>query len=180
MKRVFAILFFAAVCAGCEKSGRIYRIGDIYSENGKQGIVFYVTDEGRHGKIVSLDETRCVWQSNFDYPDPETYDYLDGMKNMKAVRSQPDWHDRFPAFAWCADKGDGWYLPAETELLNLYAAHIFEYDEEHWCWSSTSNRYLGGSMLDTNRALLVDIWYCYVGSAVKYRDEYYVRAIAKF
>lgn len=207
MKRVFAILFLAAVCAGCEKSGRIYRIGDFYYEPGKQGIVFYVTDEGRHGKIVSLDETQCVWATEavyeevgadgqaYDYLDvnsavhmsprvlPEAYDYIDGMKNMKAVRSQPGWRKKYPAFAWCADKGDGWYLPAQTELLNLYAACLFEYDEEHWCWSSTSLRYMGGTtpwaIRADNFAHIVDMR----GSACELGDKnhkIYVRAIAKF
>ena len=29
------------------------------------------------------------------------------------------WKDKYPAFAWCADHGDGWYLPAIDELKEL-------------------------------------------------------------
>ncbi|MBE6203019.1 MAG: serine/threonine protein kinase, partial [Rikenellaceae bacterium] len=31
-----------------------YKVGDYYNENGKEGVVFEVSDDGRHGKIVSL------------------------------------------------------------------------------------------------------------------------------
>ena len=42
-------------------STRTYKVGDLYDENGKQGVVFEVTDDGRHGKIVSLYETDADW-----------------------------------------------------------------------------------------------------------------------
>ncbi len=40
-----------------------YSVGDYYNENGKEGVVFEVSDGGRHGKIVSLDETEATWDS---------------------------------------------------------------------------------------------------------------------
>lgn len=30
-----------------------------------------------------------------------------------------DWRNKYPAFAWCADHGSGWYLPALDELKEL-------------------------------------------------------------
>ena len=30
-----------------------------------------------------------------------------------------EWRNKYPAFAWCADHGDGWYLPAIDELKEL-------------------------------------------------------------
>lgn len=52
-------------------------------------------------------------------------DPADGTKNMATIKDlDPDYSD-FPAFKWCADKGDGgltWYLPATYELQDLYAA----------------------------------------------------------
>ncbi len=40
-----------------------YSVGDYYNENGKEGVVFEVSYGGRHGKIVSLDETEATWNS---------------------------------------------------------------------------------------------------------------------
>lgn len=40
---------------------KTYKVGDYYNENGKEGIVFDVWDNGRHGKIVSLDEAELSW-----------------------------------------------------------------------------------------------------------------------
>lgn len=45
------------------KYSGLYNVGDKYSRNGKTGIVFYVTDNGLHGKIVSEDETCCQWST---------------------------------------------------------------------------------------------------------------------
>ncbi|MBP3547654.1 MAG: serine/threonine protein kinase, partial [Alistipes sp.] len=42
---------------------KLYNVGDYYNENGKEGIVFEVWDDGRHGKIVSLDEIKAPWDS---------------------------------------------------------------------------------------------------------------------
>ena len=184
MKRILAILLFATVFVGCEKSDKIYKIGDLYQEHGKRGIVFYTTDEGRHGKIVSLDETQCAWAADDVFELPEAYDCLDGMVNMKAVRSIPDWKNKYPAFAWCADKGDGWYLPAQTELLNLYITHIMEkYYGEKYYWSSTSAKYLGEPEIwawsHNYRAYTVDMYSGGLDGRYK-SSEQYVRAIAKF
>ena len=38
-----------------------YRVGNYYNVNGKEGIIFEVTPDGRHGKIISLDETDLQW-----------------------------------------------------------------------------------------------------------------------
>ena len=48
-----------------------YNVGDLYNENGKQGVVFEVSDGGRHGKIVSLDEAEAVWDSRMEWSDSE-------------------------------------------------------------------------------------------------------------
>ena len=39
----------------------IYKVGDLYNENGKKGVVFEVDVSGEHGKILSLEETKCDW-----------------------------------------------------------------------------------------------------------------------
>lgn len=40
----------------------VYKVGYYYNRNGKQGVVFEVSDGGRHGKIVSLKETKLNWE----------------------------------------------------------------------------------------------------------------------
>ena len=98
-----------------------YKIGDYYHQNGKEGVVFWVDATGKHGKIISLKESSLglQWTSN------EQEQKLligadsknDGKKNMAEVKQCYDWREKYPAFAWCADLGDGWYLPAIDELM---------------------------------------------------------------
>ena len=48
------------IAQGLGRDG-VYNVGDYYNRNGKEGVVFEVSDGGRHGKIVSLDETQEVY-----------------------------------------------------------------------------------------------------------------------
>lgn len=38
-----------------------YEVGDYYNRDGKEGVVFYITNGGYNGKIVSLNETTVDW-----------------------------------------------------------------------------------------------------------------------
>ena len=40
---------------------KTYKVGDLYDENGKKGIVYEVSADGKHGKIVSLEEGYERW-----------------------------------------------------------------------------------------------------------------------
>lgn len=111
-----------------------YSIGEKYSQNGKEGIVFYITDNGMHGKIVSEDETECDWSTG--YGSTGATDENDGMANMKKIQAISGWHEKYPAFAWCADKGDGWYLPAVNELKTLYESKVVELKSDWYCSST--------------------------------------------
>ncbi len=97
----------------------VYKVGDYYNVNGKEGVVFYVDASGRHGKIVSMTESseELQWSTNGEQnrligASSET----DGSANMRAVQQRPNWRTDYPAFAWCARLGSGWYLPAIEEL----------------------------------------------------------------
>ena len=46
-------------------------------------------------------------------------DEHDGMKNLHLIKKINDWRNKYPAFAWCAARGDSWYLPAIEELKLL-------------------------------------------------------------
>lgn len=102
-----------------------YQIGEFYDQNGVKGVVCMLTEDRRHGLIISLDEIYLPW-SEFRKPDLRVAgadDRIDGMGNMEKVaayiaENNLSWDD-FPAFKWCRDKGEGWYLPAIDELLTI-------------------------------------------------------------
>lgn len=106
-----------------ELAPRRWKIGDYYERGDVKGIVCLLTDEGEHGLILSLDEIYLPW-SVFRRPDWRSVgaaDSADGRINMETVAryiadNGLSWDD-FPAFKWCRDKGEGWYLPAIDELL---------------------------------------------------------------
>ncbi|MBQ8853529.1 MAG: DUF1566 domain-containing protein [Alistipes sp.] len=99
---------------------KTYKVGDYYNENGKEGVVFEIADGGRHGKIISMKQsaTKLQWCSEKKErkrligASSET----DGAKNMAVVKAIPGWESMYPAFKWCADLGEGWYLPSREEL----------------------------------------------------------------
>ena len=101
-------------------SGKIYKVGDYYNENGKEGVVFEVSADGRSGKIVSMKQSakELLWSSDSAEQkrligaDSET----DGAYNMAKVKAIYGWQSKYPAFKWCADLGEGWYLPSIEEL----------------------------------------------------------------
>ncbi|MBR2428933.1 MAG: DUF1566 domain-containing protein, partial [Alistipes sp.] len=95
-----------------------YKVGDYYNENGKQGVVFEVWDNGRHGKIVSLDEAYLQWCTDEQYEEGIALGLTnksDGKANTDKVMKRDD-SDQYPAFVWCRNKGADWYLPAINEL----------------------------------------------------------------
>ncbi len=97
-----------------------YEIGDIHYVNGVPGIVFEIDESGTHGKVASLDEIPegYIWSGEVDvftYAD----DRDDGMVNMATIRALDPTLIHYPAFEWCASKGDAWYLPAVNELKSL-------------------------------------------------------------
>ena len=102
-----------------------YAVGDYYDFNGVKGVVCKVTEDGLHGMVVSLDEVMIPW-SVFRKPDLRTVgavDRTDGRVNMQTVaryiaENGLSWDD-FPAFKWCREQGEGWYLPSIDELLVL-------------------------------------------------------------
>ena len=104
------------------RAGDTYKIGDIVRRNGVKGVVFEVTDGGRHGKMVSVKQSYRRWSSDVNEQERLIWadDKYNGANNMAKVKQIADWRDKYPAFAWCADLGEEWYLPAKEELLAIY------------------------------------------------------------
>lgn len=95
-----------------------YKVGDYYDDGVKQGVVFTVEDGGRHGKIISLDETSLPWGTNTDNIVGVSND-TNGKINTDKIMARKD-SDNYPAFEWCRAKGEEWYLPSREELMLLY------------------------------------------------------------
>lgn len=102
-----------------------YEIGELYDQNGIRGVICQLSDDGMHGLVVSLDEIYLHW-SEFRKPDLRVVgadSRTDGEENMAKVAqyiaaNNLSWAD-FPAFEWCRNKGEGWYLPAIDEMLTI-------------------------------------------------------------
>lgn len=100
---------------------KTYKVGDYYDDGTKRGVVFEVSDDGRHGKIVSLNksEKKLQWCSYDEFErkiETGASDERNGMNNQRKIQQINGWREKYPAFAWCADQGEGWYLPAIEEL----------------------------------------------------------------
>ena len=101
---------------------KTWKVGDYYNAGGKEGVVFWVDETGKHGKIVSMDQTELQWCTDDEYHKGVTgiaTDLSNGMNNLRSIMKIDEWRNKYPAFAWCADHGDGWYLPAIDELKEL-------------------------------------------------------------
>lgn len=101
-----------------------YCVGDIYDVNGVKGIVAVLYGEN-HGLVMSLDEVCLAWSTLHRKKVKKTgaTDHYNGMTNMQAIEkyiadNNLSWDD-FPAFKWCHDKGEGWYLPSINELWSI-------------------------------------------------------------
>ena len=101
---------------------KTWKVGDYYNVDGKEGVVFWVDETGKHGKIVSMDQAELQWCTDDEYNKELTgiaTDSSNGLNNLRSIMKIAAWKDKYPAFAWCADHGDGWYLPAIEELKEL-------------------------------------------------------------
>ena len=175
-----------------EKVTKTYKVGDYYDDGRKRGVVFEVTSDGKHGKIVSLMESSKVLSWSSDKTEQKRFigaiDKRNGANNMAKVKQVADWRKKYPAFAWCVDLGDGWYLPAIEELkkftldsaihdtvnrtLASKGTKLANNGDYRWYWSSTES---------TN---VLCAWGVSLGGGltVNYSKDYdyYVRAVSAF
>lgn len=188
-----------------EKVTKTYKVGDYYDDGKKQGVVFEVTTDGQHGKMVSLTESKDVMQWSSDVSECERLigadDKYNGAKNMAKVQRISGWREKYPAFAWCANLGNGWYLPAIEELkkftiddtihnavnntLAKRGKMLANKGDKSPYWSSTeeNRQMLWGNDEGVSKQFCV--WYVYLGPgfAFDYCKGYkfgYVRAVAAF
>ena len=173
-----------------------YNIGDYYNDGVREGVVFEVSADGRHGRIVSMKQSSEELQWSSDETERQFLigadSKTDGAYNMAKVMARPDWQSKYPAFKWCADLGEGWYLPSIEELKTFTlndAVHdavnrtliarggtkLYDRGERRGYWSST----------ESSKTYSFNIYACLVGmssgsnSYYKF-GYYYVRAVATF
>jgi len=104
-----------------ESSIIAYKIGAFYPNDVNPiGIVFEITGQGTHGKIISLDEEQDI---AWGYITPTYATHIDnGIMNWQRIKSINPTLEKFPAFAWCNNrepKERTWYLPAYGELVSI-------------------------------------------------------------
>jgi hypothetical protein len=173
---------------------KLYKIGDVITISGVKGVVFEVTDGGKHGKAISVKRSSGYLKWSSDENEQKrligAVDAQNGANNMAKVKQISDWQNKYPAFKWCADLGEGWYLPAKTELLAIYkvkdavnttfssqGAETLTGEKYNWYWSSTEYNY----RLSTGEFCA---WYVYMLDGSTYgnhkRCNVCVRAVATF
>lgn len=187
------IMLMIPLCAVAQE--KVYKVGDYYNVNGVEGIVFQITEGGRHGKIVSLDNSvgGYNWTTLRD-PDRKPYgsftfgtsDENDGQRNTDIIKNLSTYSsEAFPAFAFCMAKGEGWYLPAINEMreidnaraqddLDVSIANAGGMPFKNYYWSSTET--------DSNKN---DAWGIIMGQGTvfgytKHDGIYGVRPVHKF
>lgn len=112
-------------------ASREYRLFDYFNENGVEGIVIEVTDDGRHGKVLGLKEIACQYTTDNIIEPFSTggRSLTDGEKNLNTLNqvlaSNPTVSiDDFPTHKWVTSLGPGWYIPSFGEMLKI--AWLFE------------------------------------------------------
>ena len=107
-----------------------YEIGQIYDVNGTKGVIYAIKSDNAGNNWVylcSIDEADLQWSTenvmcncisskgewNTYDPFNPTYSKADG-----GVRDI----NNYPAFKWCMEHGDGWFMPSSTELQWMWDA----------------------------------------------------------
>ena len=175
-----------------------YAVGDYYYDGTKEGVVFEVSADGRHGKIVSMKQSSEELRWSSDRAEQKRLigadSKTDGAYNMAKVMAISGLRDKYPPFKWCADLGEGWYLPSIEELkvftLNT-AVHdavnrtliarggtkLYDKGERGWYWSSTEDDYQWSS--GEFCAWFVGMYFGNTDYDYKF-NSYYVRAVSAF
>ena len=93
-----------------------YKVGDLYSNRTKQGVVVSVSDDGKHGKIISLKQSKSItaWATKYSYVG--AIDEFNGKANSKLISET----EISPATKKCNSEGADWYLPSLVEIQNIY------------------------------------------------------------
>ena len=180
---VVVIAVLMTVLGNSSDDERYYSIGDFYDDGTKRGVVFEVSEGGKHGKIVSLDEAELQWCTNEQYHkgiQVGANSDIDGKTNTDVVMQRSDYAE-YPVFKWCREQGDEWYLPSTDELWSIYwvkglvnktlTQYLYKEINGYCYWSSTE-------------ATIFSAWIVNMYDGFTYFDDkdhnLYVRAVSAF
>lgn len=100
-----------------------YEIGSIYEVNGTKGVIYAIKTDTKGLTwcyLFSLDEEELQWSTKYEWCNCvfdkgawNTYDPFNyyGMDI-----------NNYPAFKWCMDHGNDWFLPSSKELMWMWEA----------------------------------------------------------
>ena len=106
-----------------------YEPGMLYNENGVKGVIFAIKEHKSSGTmycyVMSMDEEDLAWST-------EQVDLRYATGTWGAWITEDIFHpnrdnrdiNNYPAFKWCVEHGDGWFLPSQDEMT--------------WMWESIS------------------------------------------
>ena len=113
-----------------------YEPGMLYNENGVKGVIFAIKEHKASGTIycyvMSMDEEDLPW--SYEQVDLHYANSTWGAWNTEDIfhpsRDNRDINN-YPAFKWCVEHGDGWFLPSQEEMEWMWDAvsggtHKFE------------------------------------------------------
>lgn len=169
-----------------------YKPGDYYKVGLAEGIVVKVDESGTTGLLISLDETRAAWSTEYVGLIDQGMAFApeDGAINSKLIKQIDGWKESYPAFAWCDSKNpkglSSWYLPSTYELEYVYmefdavnaglesqGAQPLSNDSGACYWTSVE----GGAMM----AYPFSFYYGEISSYyTDKKNEHHVRAMRKF
>ena len=105
---------------------KTYSPGDLYNENGVKGVIFAVKQDFNQITwcyIMSLDEEDLQWST--EYANCNNYSAIGYYNTYYPFTYYGMDINKYPAFKWCMDHGEGWFMPSSTELT--------------WMWDAISN-----------------------------------------
>ncbi len=132
--------------------------GDIIDINGNKALVFKIDEDG-HGSAMSVKALRGLknaWCTDRKASNNvATYSETDGMKNTQAVydyvRTNGISLSKFPAFEWCNNLGEGWYIPSVKQMESF--VNFLLGNEQDYDWDNEDDDYELNSENLTTKAI---------------------------
>lgn len=102
-----------------------YEPGMLYNENGVKGVIFAIKEHKASGTmfcyVMSMDEEDLAWST-------EQVDLQYAIGTWGAWITEDIFHpnrdnrdiNNYPAFKWCVEHGDGWFLPSQDEMTWMW------------------------------------------------------------
>lgn len=105
-----------------------YEPGMLYNENGVKGVIFTIHEHQSSGTmycyIMSMDEEDLAWsteQVDLQYASGTIWGAWITEDIFSEQRDNRDIND-YPAFKFCVDHGEGWFLPSQEEMTWMWDA----------------------------------------------------------